>query len=199
MDQVNKANDRVNKIINDDPLKLNVKDNEYVTPKVLYGLLLLSAVSFLLVILIYFGSAIFGSGSISDENYLENLSINMKIMPSHNTYRNMAEMEYSHDKSITSEVSDELDTERIDKGDWFFYNDTTPTYFPVLHFDDDHVPAGNSQIYCIFLKFIEKERAHKKDHYRNFTGFPECSQAFNPKFRWQKTDSKYGQDFAIWY
>mmetsp|Transcript_5683 Transcript_5683/g.5185 ORF Transcript_5683/g.5185 Transcript_5683/m.5185 type:complete len:167 (+) Transcript_5683:55-555(+) len=166
----------MDKVLKDDPLKLDMpglKNNEYVTPKVLYGLLAISAISFILMILFYFVTGLFGSG-ISDENYLEGLSINMKIMPSFNTYRNMADMKFSHDSSITSEVSDELDTERIDSGDWFFYNDTTPNYFPTLYFDEEHVPAGDSQTYCIFLKFIELEHAHKKDHYRNFTGFDYC-------------------------
>ncbi len=98
MDHVKKATDRFDKVVSDDPLKLDMpglKDNEYVTPKVLYSLLGVSALSFGLMILFFFYQAVFGSGSISDANYLEELSINMKIMPSFNTYRNMAEMRYS--------------------------------------------------------------------------------------------------------
>jgi len=49
------------------------------------------------------------------------------------------------------------------------------------------------------LKFTEYENVNNKDGYRNFDGFPKCSNAFNPKFRWQSTDSKYGQDFMVWY
>jgi len=69
----------------------------------------------------------------------------------------------------------------------------------VLYFDNDHIPVGNSTRYCIFLKFIEKENRIFKDEYRNFTGFPHCTNAYNPKFRWQQTDSKEGQDLRVWY
>ena len=47
--------------------------------------------------------------------------------------------------------------------------------------------------------FTEKENKKYKENYRHFIGFPQCSNAFNPKFRWQETDSKYGQDFLVWY
>jgi hypothetical protein len=56
----------------------------------------------------------------------------------------MADMTFTRDSSLTSDVANELDTTRIDSGDWFFYNNTTPNYFPTLYFDGDHVPVGDS-------------------------------------------------------
>jgi hypothetical protein len=111
----------------------------------------------------------------------------------------MAEMMFINNNSISDLTDDYVDTSRIDVSERFFYYEDTANYFPTLHFDADHVPSGNATMYCIFLKFIEKENKRFKDEYRNFTGFPECHNAFNPKFRWQETDSKYGQDFRPWY
>ena len=105
-------------------------------------------------------------------------------MPSQNTYRNMAEMEFVTNNSVSELSDDAIDTSRIDKGDRFFFFDSTGSYFPTLYFDEEHVPVGNSTLYCVFLKFIEKENKRYKDEYRNFTGFPNCRNAYNPKFRW---------------
>jgi hypothetical protein len=135
---------QVTTIIENDPLKIKSHENQYVTPKVMYLLLVGAIISFGLVVLFYFYMAIFGGGGISDRNYIEGLAIDMKIMPSYNTYKNMADMKFSQDSSITSEVTDDLDRSHIDAGDWFFYNNTTPNYFPTLYFDGDHVPVGDS-------------------------------------------------------
>jgi hypothetical protein len=86
----------------------------------------------------------------------------------------MAEMQFINNNSISDLTDDYVDTSRIDVSDKFFYYDNTANYFPTLYFDADHVPIGNSTMYCIFLKFIEKENKKFKDEYRNFTGFPDC-------------------------
>ena len=49
------------------------------------------------------------------------------------------------------------------------------------------------------LKFTEEINRKRKDDYRNFDYFPECSGAVNKKVRWQETDPKHGQDFTVWY
>ena len=96
----------------------------------------------------------------------------------------MAEMDFVLNNNITDLTDEYVDTSRIDVSDKFFYYDNTAQYFPTLYFDKDHLPVGNSTVYCIFLKFIEKENKMFKDEYRNFTGFPHCRMAYNPKFRW---------------
>lgn len=96
----------------------------------------------------------------------------------------MAEMNYINSASLVDESFDYIDSSRIDVSDKFFYYDNTGNYFPILHFDADNIPVGNSSTYCVFLMFIEKENKKYKDNYRNFVGFPQCSNAFNPKFRW---------------
>ena len=78
-------------------------------------------------------------------------------MPSQNTYRNMAEMKFIYEQSISDVTDQYLDTSRIDVADKYFYYDSTLNYFPTLYFDKDHVPTGNSTTYCIYLKFIEKD------------------------------------------
>lgn len=36
------------------------------------------------------------------------------------------------------------------------------------------------------------------DMYKTVQGFPDCSNALNPKFRWQQNDPKTGVDFKVW-
>lgn len=36
------------------------------------------------------------------------------------------------------------------------------------------------------------------DMYKTVQGFPSCSNALNPKFRWQAGDPKTGVDFKVW-
>ena len=141
---MDKVHHHIGKVVEQDPLKIKEHDNPYVTPKVMYLLLAASALCFIMVILCWIMNGLFFGGGLSDSNYIENIAIDMKIMPSQNTYRNMADMTFTRDSSITSDVADELDKSRIDTGDWYFYNNTTPNYFPTLYFDGDHVPVGDS-------------------------------------------------------
>jgi hypothetical protein len=127
-----------------------------------------AVVCFGLSVLFFLLNTVFSSGNVSDENLIETIQIDAKIMPTHTTYRNMQEMQFIVNNNISELADDYIDTSRIDAGDRFFYYENTASYFPTLYFDQDHIPVGNSTVYCVFLKFIEKELKRYKDQYRDF-------------------------------
>ena len=126
--------EHVDKIINKDPLKLKDKEYPYVSTKLMYILAAASALFLILGCLFFFMGKLFG-GSVSDLNLISEIQVDVKIMPSQNTYRNMAEMSYISSASLVDESDDYIDNSRIDVNDKFFYYDNTGNYFPVLHFD----------------------------------------------------------------
>lgn len=51
---------------------------------------------------------------------------------------------------------------------------------------------------CTHLQWIKKENRKMYNLYKDVQGFSSCSNALNPKFRWQKEDPKEGVDFYVW-
>ena len=115
-------------------------------------------------------------------------------MPSQNTEGNMIIMDWT--KKSSSE-DDDLGS-KVDVGDYYFYYNQTQNYFPTLRFHQDSVPFGNSLSYCIHLEWSKKEMKSMIDMYKHVQGFEMCSNAKNPKFRWQASDPKMGVDFQVW-
>jgi len=54
---------------------------------------------------------------------MEDIQVDIKIMPSQISYRNMAEMQLILDNNITDLTDEYIDTSRIDVGDKYFYFD----------------------------------------------------------------------------
>ena len=65
--------DKVDKIVEKDPLKLKHVENSYVTHKVMYMILGVSALCFVLSIVFFLLNTVFSSGSVSNENYIEEI------------------------------------------------------------------------------------------------------------------------------
>jgi hypothetical protein len=75
--------EKVNKVVEKDPLKLKHVENSYVTPKVMYIILAASALCFILSIVFFLLNTVFSSKTtISDQNLIEDIQVDIKIMPS---------------------------------------------------------------------------------------------------------------------
>lgn len=51
---------------------------------------------------------------------------------------------------------------------------------------------------CIHVDWNKVEQKKMVDMYKTVVGFPNCTNALNPKFRWQQNDPKTGVDFKVW-
>ena len=118
-------------------------------------------------------------------------------MPSQNTENNMLYLNW---------VSMTTGTERSDAAaaqDYFYnkslhiYNDTRD-YFPTLNLAPEFVPVGDSKQLCINLAWAPLMQQKVKALYREVNDLPVCSEAQNPKFRWQRSDPRNGVDINIW-
>jgi len=125
---------------------------------------------------------------------LSDIAIGIRITPSENTEGNMIKMKY-HTKGLLKE-------EKLNKANnishaYYLHTDTN-LYFPVLHFTQSEIPVGDSENYCIHLRWTPKETENMLDLYNDVEGFPQCSKAFNPKVVWREHDSKYGVEINAW-
>jgi hypothetical protein len=101
----------------------------------------------------------------------------------------------------TSNVANAEMTElgdKVEKGDNYFTYQETTDYFPVLRYNEDYVPFGDSASFCINLQWIKHDMKRMYDMYKQVQNFPICKNALNPKIRWQANDPRNGQDFKVW-
>ncbi len=87
---------------------------------------------------------------------------------------------------------------KVDIGDNYFLMTDTSDYFPVLRVSQENGPIGSASPLCIHLDWAKNEHKKIVDMYRSVLGFPNCTNAFNQKFRWQKSDPTTGIDFKAW-
>lgn len=115
-------------------------------------------------------------------------------MPSQNDEAGLIQMRYTNEENAEQA---KLGT-KVDIGDSYFLVTETADYFPVLRIDKDHGPYGSASPLCIHIDWAKKEQRRMVDMYKSVIGFPNCTNALNPKFRWQKTDPHTGVDFKVW-
>lgn len=53
-----------------------------------------------------------------------------------------------------------------------------------MRYNPDWVPFGDAQSFCIHLQWIKRDMRKMVDMYKTVQGFPNCTNALNPKFRW---------------
>ena len=87
---------------------------------------------------------------------------------------------------------------KVDLGENYFLMTETSDYFPVLRVSQDNGPVGSASPQCIHLDWAKSEHKKMVDQYRSVLNFPNCTNAFNSKFRWQKSDPTTGVDFKAW-
>jgi hypothetical protein len=67
-----------------------------------------------------------------------------------------------------------------------------------MNLNPEFVPFGDSKQFCINFAWTSIQQWRIKSSYEEFKGLPECTEAKNPKFRWQINDPKNGVDIIIW-
>ena len=81
--------------------------------------------------------------------------------------------------NIDTADDDEL---AVSSGDDYFTTSSTEEYFPVLRYDADYVPVGESSTFCLHLKWIKRDMKNVYDMYKTVKGFPSCVNAQNRLF-----------------
>ena len=109
----------------------------------------------------------------------------MKIMPSANTKKNVIWMDYVNKTGRSKDQS------------YHLFNNTR-NYFSALHFDDNHVPAGDSKTLCVHALWTTVAHDQQIDMYESVQDFPVCSNSENPKMRWNEHDPTTGLDIKAW-
>jgi hypothetical protein len=125
---------------------------------------------------------------------LSDVAIGIRITPSENTEGNMIKMKY-HTKGLL--IEEKLNKANNISHAYYLHTDTN-LYFPVFHFTQAEIPVGDSESYCIHLRWTPKETENMLDLYNDIEGFSQCSKAFNPKVVWREHDSKYGVEINAW-
>jgi len=74
----------------------------------------------------------------------------------------------------------------------------TKNYFPKLVFTEDYLPVGTASIFCMHLSWSKKEQRMMYDRYYPVENLPNCTEASNPKYNWQRNDPLFGLDFRVW-
>eukprot|EP00826_Nyctotherus_ovalis_P004846 TRINITY_DN11076_c0_g1_i5.p1 TRINITY_DN11076_c0_g1~~TRINITY_DN11076_c0_g1_i5.p1 ORF type:complete len:355 (-),score=97.79 TRINITY_DN11076_c0_g1_i5:22-1086(-) len=130
----------------------------------------------------------------TDSQKLSDIGMGIRITPSENTEGNIILMNY-HTQGLLKE-------QKLNKvynySQAYYLHTDTRSYFPVFNFVYDEVPVGDSESYCIHLRWTPKETAKMLDLYNDVEEFPQCSKAFNPKVVWREHDSKYGVEINAW-
>ncbi len=156
---------KIQNVVDKDPLNFKNVASHDRHKKILYGLIVAILVCFVLALLFFIIGLAVSSASSSkgkegvtitdasgnkvvlsqaeiDQRYEEigkspsDIRILLKIMPSANTKKNVIWMDYVNKTSSSKDTSYQL-----------FSN--TKNYFSTLHFDDNHVPAGDSKTVCV--------------------------------------------------
>lgn len=122
------------------------------------------------------------------------LQVSLRIIPSQNDEGGFVVMKSTNENNAEE---DKLG-EKVDVGDNYFLFTETADYFPVLRIDKEHGPFGSASPICIHLDWAKFEQRKMYDMYHSVLDFPNCTNAFNPKFRWQRNDPKTGVDFKAW-
>ena len=122
------------------------------------------------------------------------IQVGLRIIPSQNDESGVVIM-----KSTNEDNAEESQLgSKVDANDNYFLFTDTADYFPVLRIDKDHGPFGSAAPLCIHLDWSKYEQRKMVDMYKSVLGFPNCTNALNPKFRWQRNDPKTGIDFKAW-
>lgn len=83
-------------------------------------------------------------------------------------------------------------------GKFYEWNGAKHMSFPVLSFDQDHVPLGDSVGMCLGLSWVPIGKRNQFDKYLNIRNMPECDEAKNGRSQWEPDYPTHGIDFNIW-
>jgi hypothetical protein len=73
---------------------------------------------------------------------------------------------------------------KVEVGDNYFLVTDTKDYFPVLRIDLEYGPYGSASPICIHIDWAKTEHKRMVDMYKSVLNFPNCTNAYNSKFRW---------------
>lgn len=116
---------------------------------------------------------------------IKDVALMLRMMPSANTEKNVMYMDF-----------EEAEAGYMNKSVHYF--DNTQHYFPTLNLVPEHVPFGNSKTLCLHLSWVQARLKRMYGMYKAVRDFPECTEALNPKFRWNDHDPTDGVDINIW-
>ena len=68
----------------------------------------------------------------------------------------------------------------------------------MLNLAPEFVPVGDSRKICVNLAWANLAQWRVTNLYKPVSGLPDCSEAYNGRGRWQKSDPKQGVDIQIW-
>ena len=123
------------------------------------------------------------------------IRMGVMVMPSEQKMMNMDIMEWRN--------YDHIENKKMNKKynysqSYHILEDTT-NLFPILNMNEDHIPIGNSQTFCIHLFWVPKSDIESIfASRRNVTGFSECINFADPSFRWHPNDPSHGVDIKPW-
>ena len=63
----------------------------------------------------------------------------------------------------------------------------------------EYVPYGDSKNYCLNLAWNKADSWQVKEKYKQVTEQPDCFEADNEDFKWQRNDTKTGVDIPVWF
>ena len=118
----------------------------------------------------------------------------IKIMPSEQTAKNVAPMDYLHTSSISSsKINKKYNYSQA----YHQFNETT-NYFTTLRLEEENIPVGTSETFCMHLQWTQAENEYMWDLYESVLGYPVCKNSLNDKFYWHPSDPKTGVDIKLW-
>ena len=127
-------------------------------------------------------------GKLPDE--FNKIEVGLRIIPSQNDEGGIIFLP----QVFESGEHDSYITKRVNTSAGFFLFDKTQDYFPQIDLNKDNIPLGYPSPLCVHLDWIRKGQDKLKKNYRSFIGFPNCTNAFNGKIRWNLEDPRDGID-----
>ena len=117
----------------------------------------------------HYKSQIKSWNKLDESAKFSNIRFGMKIMPSENTRLNNIDMKWSNDTKL-------LHNSKIERkysfNESFHMFEETTQYFPTLHFEEGEVPFGDSDYYCLYISWINKEQEGLNDLYDPVKNLP---------------------------
>lgn len=108
------------------------------------------------------------------------IQLALRIIPSQNDESGVVNM-----KSTNEDNAEEANLgNKVDREDNYFLVTDTQDYFPVLRISKDYGPFGSASPLCIHIDWAKYEQRKMVDMFKSVLGFPNCTNALNPKFRW---------------
>lgn len=93
----------------------------------------------------------------------------------------------------------EYDQKALGEQGKFYEMDGKDHYsFPLLQYDQDHVPIGDSVGMCLGLTWNIIGKRNQYDKYLQIRNLPECEEAKHGRAQWEDDYPTHGVDFNIW-